>query len=153
MSGQGLGSGYLPGGTRARFVLTEEAIEVDEVEGVEVTRRRVLLDDVLAVTLHRQRQVGLLVATGLIALAAAGLALALLLDGPGTPAAPAAVIFGMFGLPALVVFVVHLAVGVQHVSVYGRRSRARVSFLLRHGRARELRDLICRAVRDRQSRS
>ena len=152
MSGRVLGHTRLPEGTRARVVLTDEAIEVDEAEGADVNRHRVLLDDVLAVTLHEQRRVGFLVTMGLIVLAMAGLALAILFDGPGVQWQPAAAIFGVFGMPALLAFLLHLSLGVRTVTVYGRRSRARVGFLLRRDRARRVRDLVCQAVRDSQSR-
>ncbi|TMA14693.1 MAG: hypothetical protein E6J85_20930 [Deltaproteobacteria bacterium] len=44
--------------TRVRVYLAEDAVEIDEIEGYSGTRKRVLFDEVLLVTLDRRRRLG-----------------------------------------------------------------------------------------------
>jgi hypothetical protein len=127
---------------------TPDAIEVEEIEGIDVTRRRVLLEEVLLVTYHRGYGVAfvatlsalLIVFTGLSALVAMG------------DRALALVVFALTGLPTLLLLLLRLALGVDVLTVYGLRSRAQLYFWLRKARGREAFRQVCRLARERQDR-
>ena len=121
--------------------LLADAVEVDDVDGYDVARRRVLLDEVLLVTLHRGRRAGLLLAL-LIA------ALFFTLPVAALPSGRAAFYtFLIMGSPFLLGFFGHLLLGTDYVTVFGRRSQARVAFNFRKARARQVFELLTRAVR------
>ena len=61
-----------------------------------------------------------------------------------------AIFFGAFGLPALIAFLTRLLLGVDVVTVFGRRSKTNLRFALRKQRAREVYGTICAAVRNAQ---
>jgi hypothetical protein len=125
--------------------LTGDAIEVDEVDGYDVTRRRVLLDEVLLVSLYRRRRPGVLVTAGFGALVFAMPVYSLRHEHT------AQLVFGLFLLPFLLAFLIHLALGTDYVGIAGRRSRARMAFNLRKERAREVFELIVREVEAAQA--
>jgi len=134
--------------TRQRVYATRDCLEIDEIEQYDVTRRRVFYDDVLLVTYHRFRGWVFLLLTGLAALAAAALSVEI----ARTEARAGLVLFALFGLPFLLAFVLRATLGVDAVTVYGRRSKARLHFPFRKGRAREVLMQICRSVRQAQQR-
>ncbi len=133
-------------GHRAYVYLTSDAVEVDEVDGWDVTRSRVLLDDVMLLTLHRRSPWGLFLAGVLVM--AIFLALAALLP----PDARAGTMLGLLPPLGLLLLVVgaRLVFGVHYVSVFGRRSRARMAFSARRSRARAVFTLLEERVRERQ---
>ena len=131
---------------RCYAFLADDAIEVDEVDGYDVTRRRVLLDDVLLVTLHRARRTGLLVfALGTVAF----LTWPMLLIPKGNDAG---IVFAILDAPFVLLFLGHLALGTDYLTVFGRRSRARMAFNLRKGRAREVFQQLTARVAEHQAR-
>jgi hypothetical protein len=126
---------------------TPDAIEVDEIEGVDVTRRRVLLEEVQLVTYHHAYGVAFVltltalsvvftVLSGLIALGDRAIAL---------------VVFALTGLPSLVLLGLRLALGIDVLTVHGLRTRAEVHFWLRKGRGREIYRQVCQLARERQT--
>jgi hypothetical protein len=125
---------------------TPDAIEVDEIEGVDVTRRRVLLEEVLLVTYHRAY--GLAFVLTLAALAVVfGVLCGLIAIGDR---AIALVVFALTGLPSLVLLALRLALGIDVLTIHGPRTRAQVHFWLRKGRGREVFRQVCRLARERQ---
>jgi hypothetical protein len=122
--------------------LTPDAVEVDEVDGYDVSKRRVLLDEVLLVTRHRARR-------GVVLLLWAAPALLFLL-GAWFNRPPAGTVFLVMAAPFVLGFALHTLLGTDYVTVFGRRSRARVAFNFRKGRAREVFDLIVREVQAAQ---
>lgn len=136
-------------GTWQRVYETAEAVEVDESNGFLGTRRRVFYDEVLLVTHHSAigwaMAVLAAVVASLIAFAAGIAALA------GQP--KATVVIFLFTLPPVAFIIARLAVKMDCVTIYGRRSRARVCFWLRKGRSRSAFQRICARVRHAQERA
>ena len=136
--------------SRTRVYLTDGAVEIDEIEGYIGTRRRVLFDEVLLVTLDRRRRASRLVFWSAMALLSTAPALTLALGRTGSPAR--FVIALMLGVPFAIGFVLHLALGVDYITVFGKRSLAQMSFSLRKARAREVFALLRERVQEAQAR-
>jgi hypothetical protein len=135
-------------GSRATIYQGEDALEIEINEQYDVVQKRVLYDDVLMVTIHREFGAAYLVVMGVIALIFLGIAT--LIVSLSFDAWPAAVIFAIFGLPALIAFLVRLFLRLDVVTVFGRRSKTNLGFALRKQRAREVYGKICAAVRNAQ---
>jgi hypothetical protein len=117
----------------------EDGLEVDENSFVEIERTRVYFDDVLGVTYHVQMGVAFLVAMGLLALFFGGLAL---VAAVGNSEFGVAILFGCFAVPFVVAFLLRLALRVDVITVFGKRTMACMKFSFRKQRAREIyRDL------------
>jgi hypothetical protein len=134
---------------------TADAIECESREGYEVTRKRVLFEEVLLVTIHREVGTPYVSAMAVATIVFGGLALLFQLWGH-EPAA--AIPFGILALPFFIGCVVRLVLKLDYVSVFGRRSKAVMRFSLRKRRAREVYGRICsralevqRAMVERQS--
>lgn len=126
--------------------LTPDGIDVDASQAYEVTRRRVLFEDVSLVTLHHERGIAFLITTG--AFGTFFLALAILMIAVNLDVWPVALPFFAVGLPLFVAFLLRLAMGRSVVTVFGRRSRAVLRFgIFRSARAREVYGQLCAAVR------
>jgi uncharacterized integral membrane protein len=138
-------------GSRATIYQGADALEIEVNEQYEVVEKRVLFDDVLMVTIHREKGVFYLILTALIALFFLGIGI--LIVSVEVNAWPAAIVFGAFGFPALVAFLTRLLLGVDVVTVFGRRSKTDLRFALRKQRAREAYGTICAAVRNAQRRA
>jgi uncharacterized integral membrane protein len=138
-------------GSRATIYQGADALEIEVNEQYEVVEKRVLYDDVLMVTIHREKGVGYLILIALLALFFLGIAI--LIVSVNVDAWPAAIFFGTFGLPALIAFLTRLLLGVDVVTVFGRRSKTDLRFALRKQRAREAYGTICAAVRNAQRRA
>jgi hypothetical protein len=135
-------------GHTVRMFQTRDAIEVDEVEGYEVTRRRVFYDDVLLVTYHQFVGWGFVVAAGVLTLLFGAMALAI----GSSEWRVGLIVFALTGLPFLIALVLRLVLKVDAVTVYGRRTKAQIHFALRKGRARTVFNQVCRAVKETQDR-
>ena len=135
-------------GSRATIYQGADALEIEVNEQYEVVEKRVLYDDVLMVTLHREKGVFYLILTALLALFFLGIGI--LIISINVDGWPAALIFGLFGLPFLIAFLTRLLLGVDVVTVFGRRSKTDLRFALRKQRAREAYGTICAAVRNAQ---
>ena len=131
-----------------RVFILPDALEIDEISFVEIERTRVYFDDVLALTYHRSRSVAFLVLMGL-----AGALFAL----PGMLAAgnggERAMVVAMMVLasPFLIAFLLHLVLGTDYVTLYGRRTMARMRFRIRKGRAREVYQQLTVRIRAAQA--
>ena len=134
--------------TRQRIYRLADAIEVEELEGYDVTRRRVLLDEVLLVTYHQIFGWAFLVAMAVL------LTLFGFMSGLLALAEPRAglIAFALTGLPAGVALVLRLALRLDVVTVFGKRTKAEIHFWFRKSRAREVYRQVCRAARERQER-
>jgi len=127
---------------------TADAIEVDEIEGVDVTRRRVLLDEVLLVTYHHAYGLAFVLTMAALAVVLTGLS-ALVAVGDR---ALGLVLFVLAALPPLVLLALRLALGIDVLTVQGRRTSAEIHFWLRKGLGRETFRQVCRLARERQQR-
>ena len=132
-------------GARAAIYRVEDGLEIETSEQYDIVQRRVLFDDVLMVTIHRETGPLYLILTG--SLAAFFLGIGFLILNVNVDAWPAALMCGVFGAPALMAFLIRLFLGVDVVTIFGRRSKANIRFALRKARAREVYGAICAAVR------
>ena len=128
---------------RRRVYRTDQALEVDEVGGFEVARRRVFWTEVRLVTLHRARPgAAVWVLAGL-----AGIALlAGFLTGPANTAAY--VLYGISGLSAIGGMVAAAPTWV--VTAHGRRTRAELRFRLRQAHAQQVYRDLCQWTAEAQ---
>jgi hypothetical protein len=124
--------------TRELIYETADAIEVESREGYEVSRKRVLYEEVLLVTIHRTIGALYVVSTALVALFFGGVALTLQVTAP-----VAAITFGILAVPFAVACIARLVFKVDFVTVFGRRSKAVMRFHFRKRRARETYGRIC----------
>lgn len=130
---------------RVRTYWTDEALEVDQVDNYEIRRRRVFFDEILLVTLHTTRGFLLSILPLFMGLLFAALALA-------ASAEPAASTVFWIAAAAFIAFAVGAAlVPIWVVTVYGKRTRARMHFRLRQAKARAIYADICRAAAEAQN--
>ena len=134
--------------TREKVYQTAEGLEVETNEHYEISQRRVFFEDVQLVTYHREYGKLYLWLSGVFSLGF--LALVVYLSTLGQPGVIVAVVFGIFGLPFFIAFLLRALFGVDVITVFGRRSKAAVRFRLRKQRARQLYGQICAAVRSAQ---
>jgi hypothetical protein len=127
-------------GSHGQVYLTDAAIEIDEHDSGHIERRRVFLDDIVLITLHRSRSwlgfwtlaclaISFLLLGGIVARAAS--ATSTVMPVFGVIACP----FALFALLYLRPFAV--------VTVVGRRSRTRLSWWFAHGRAAAVHRELC----------
>lgn len=138
-------------GSRATIYQVADGLEIEVHEQYEVVQRRVLFDDVLMVTLHREKGPLFLVLTGM--LAAFFLTIGLLIVSVNVDAWPAALVFGVIGAFPCFAFLTRLFLGIDVITIFGRRSKADLHFALRKQRAREVYGTICAAVRSAHRRA
>jgi hypothetical protein len=128
-----------------------DGFEIQSKENYEVVRRRVLYEDIVFVTFHRQYGAAYLLVTGLLALLFLTIAIAIL-GGAGLKTWPATIPFFIVGLPALIGFSLRLMFRVDVITVFGKRTKASIKFRLRKKRARDAYAQIVAAVRGAQER-
>lgn len=128
---------------RSYLFLTSDAVEVDDVDGFDVYRSRVLLEDVSFLTLHKVAPWGLVVLTLIVLVLGATVLLMV------RPEATSLVLLVFAVL--LVVLALRLWLGVHYVSVVGLRSKARMAWRWRPRRAREVFNLLVERVGERQA--
>jgi hypothetical protein len=138
-------------GSRAEVYQVGDGLEIETNEQYDVVQRRVLFDDVMMVTLHREIGVIYLLLTGMLALFFLGIGLVIL--SFNIDAWPAALVFGILGGPPFFGFFIRLFLGVDVVTIFGRRSKADLRFALRKRRAREIYGTICAVVRNAHRRA
>lgn len=131
---------------RVRVFWTDEALEVDQADNYEIRRRRVFFDEILLVTLHSTRGGVMPWLLALLAVPCGLFALAF----TGDEADVGRVFLVMAAVLGLLAAIVAL-LPIWVVTAFGRRTRARMNFRLREGRAREVYAEICRAAGQAQS--
>ena len=132
-------------GSAAAVYQVDDGLDIETNEQYDVVHRRLMFDDVLMVTIHREIGPLFLLLTGAIAFFFLGLAI--LIFSANFDLWPAALVFAIFGFPALVAFLTRMLLGVDVVTIFGKRSKASVRFTWRKRRAREMYGAICAAVR------
>lgn len=130
------------GGVVTAF-LVGKTIEIDEVDGVELTRRRIFLEDVTVVTSHQERGPWYLFAMGSMCFLGF---LGARVTGGGTPALVVLFITAPFAFA----FGWRLIMQKDVVTVFGRFGKARMEFEFRKARGRAVYSQICNAVRAAQ---
>jgi hypothetical protein len=136
---------------RQHVYLTADALEIDQTDGYDVTRRRVFLNDVVLVTLHRERRWGLAMTFWMVAVlvAAPGAVAVLIASQHGDSERVLWVVLGFLGIPAAVLALlglVPLLVLTPVLSVFGRRTKAAMRFTWRRRRVLAVRDRLVAAV-------
>jgi hypothetical protein len=144
-----LGSSARAFGREAVYELPD-GVEVESSENYEVIRRRVLFEDVLLVTYHREIGFWFIVLNGLLGgfFWFIGVAIANFQRSGSvwTYLTPWLVI----GFPFLLAAALRAIFGVDVISIFGRRSKAQVRFTFRKQRAREVYGRILARVRHTQ---
>jgi hypothetical protein len=135
--------------TRVRVYLADDAVEIDEIEGYTGTRKRVLFDEVLLLTLDRRRRLTTVAIHAAFGSFFGLMALLTWMLAPKLDQTPALIVAGL-GIPFWLLLLLHLAAGVDHVTVFGKRTTAQMRFSLRKGRARAVFALLRNRVREAQ---
>jgi hypothetical protein len=126
-----------------RVYLLPDAVEIDEISFVEIERTRVYFDDVLAITYHRKRSVGFLVLMGVVV----GL-MSLIGIGVLSESRVGGLLWYLFSVvPPLLTFLFHVILQTDYVTIFGRRTMARMRFRVRKGRAREVYETLAKRIR------
>ena len=129
--------------TRSAVYATDSALEIDEQDNFQIVRKRVFFEDVLLVTLHEQ--VGIVIIFLSLGFAAFLFFLGAVIRGSGGG------IVALCGVPFLINGLIRIRTKESIITVFGRRSKARIRFSLRQGRARDLYDELCARVRQIQT--
>lgn len=129
---------------------TPEGFEIHRTDHYKVDELRVFYDDVMLVTIHREMGLPFVIFTGLISFFFVAFAIFFLLVDDETW--PAAVMMFIMGAPFIVLFLLRVIVRMDVITIFGRRSKARMRFLFRKQRARMVYGQVCAAVRQAQRR-
>lgn len=129
---------------RVRVYWTDKGLEVDSSEGYEIRRTRVFFDEVRLVTLHWKLG-GALPWLPLGIAALAGFTAALLRSEPVSSRIMVSMALAFFVIGASLFFMPQWV-----ITVFGRRTRARLQIRLRERTARDLFARICQAVDESQ---
>lgn len=129
---------------------TPEGFEIYRTDHFKVEELRVFYDDVMFVTIHREMGVPFVIFTGLASLFFVALTVFFLVVDPNTW--PVSVMFGIIGAPFTIAFLVRVTLKLDVITIFGRRSTARMRFRFRKQRAREVYGRVCAAVRQAQRR-
>lgn len=131
--------------TRHVVYRTPEGLEIDDLDHLRIQRTRVLFEDVLLVTRHNTRGVGFIVGMTLFGAALFGIGIAIReLAGIIT--------FGILAAPFLLMALLRTIFGIEVLTVFGKRSRARMRFAFRRAYAARLFAELTDAVREAQER-
>jgi hypothetical protein len=128
---------------RVRVYWTEKALEVDILESYEIRRRRVFFDEVQLVTLHSKLG-------GLLPWLPLALAALVGFSAVVTSEVEASRILTWVALGFLAIGLVFFLTPLWVVTVFGRRTRARVQFRLRERKARQIFARVCQATAEAQ---
>lgn len=128
--------------TRHAVYASDSAIEIDEQDNFEIVRKRVFFDDVLLVTRHDR--INLLAVISSLGFGAFLMLFAMIVGSAGGWT------FGVFAAIFLINGLVRIQVKESIITVFGRRSKARIRFQFRRGRAKRLYEEICALVRAAQ---
>lgn len=128
--------------TRHSVYASDAAIEVDQQENFKIVRKRVFFEDVLLVTQHDR--VGILAV-----MFSLGFAAFLMLIG-GIASGNSGLVFGTGAVVFLIYGFARIKVKESIITVFGRRSKARIRFTMRRARAQRVYEEICELVRAAQ---
>ena len=131
---------------REHIYLVDDAVEVDQVDGYEVTRRRVFFTDIEAVTLHRERRVVPLVALGLATTVGLLISIAISLDHRDVTSG--LIVMAFIALPFALLFLRMLLVPACVIAVFGTRTKATMRFSFRIRKAERVFQQICERAAD-----
>jgi predicted alpha/beta hydrolase len=141
-------------GTRRGFMRQQRTyraadyLEIDNIEGHEVRRRRIFYDEILMVTFHSALGWAAIVMTGMVAAFFGLLGLAV----HGASRLAAGIVFAAVCIPLMVFLILRSVMPDEVVTVFGKRTRTQMRFWTRTARPREIYGLICRLAREHQAR-
>jgi len=128
--------------TRHSVYASDAAIEVDQQENFKIIRKRVFFEDVLLVTQHDR--VGILAVMFSLGFAAFLMLIGAIAGGRWGWA------FGTFAVLFLIYGLLRIRIKESIITIFGRRSKARIRFSMRRARAQRLYEEICDLVRTAQ---
>ena len=134
-------------GTRERVYETDDAVEVSATDQYELSSKRVLFEDIVLITYHREYGTSFLIVHAVIATIFLGIAGLVYMAGGGWVGA---LIVSIFAVPSLVAMTLRGIFGVDVVSIFGRRSRATLRFAFEKKKAREIYGRLCFRTRQVQ---
>ena len=134
--------------SRERVYLVEGALEVDDVDQFEITRRRLFFDEIELVTYHRRFGIGALIFTAFVGFAFALPGVLLAVTGTGIAAA----VLLLLASPFLAAFVLGLWLKVDVITVHGKTRKVEIRFSYLKARCRRLFVTICERTRTTQAR-
>lgn len=121
---------------------------MDELEGYDVTRRRVLFDEIILVSLHRE--IGWVFVVTMLVILTFTAPVSLLAAIGDLQVGLWMAVFTV--LPFVVLLLLRIVMGVDVVTVQGPRSRVRIPFWFRKERAQEVFRMVTRLAREHQER-
>lgn len=127
-----------------------DGIEIEATENYEVIRRRVLFEDVLLITYHREIGIWFVVLNGLIGGFFLFMGVVIVSAQRSGSVWPYLTPWLVMAIPFLVAAALRAIMGVDVISIFGRRSKAQIRFTLRKQRAREVYGRILARVRQAQ---
>lgn len=128
---------------REKIYELPDGLEVETNEQYEVTRKRVFFNDVRLVTFHREKGWAFIVFNLLFTLMWWAIGVwSYMLSKSGT----GLLILVVVGTPTFIAAVLRLILGVDVVTVFGRRSKAAARFAFRKAKARALYEHLCATV-------
>ena len=142
-------------GSKQKVYISTDCLEIQESEGASllmrsgnVLRKRLYFEDVLLVTYHRTYGFFFLGLFGglFLLFSGAGAVIYFITSEP----LPALMSILLYGVPCLIVFILRMIFQKDIITVYGKRTKAELSFDFRKARAREVFNQICELVRHKQ---
>ena len=127
-----------------------DGIEIEATENYEVIRRRVLFEDVLLVTYHREIGIWFVILNGLVGGFFLFMGVVVVSTQRTGNVWPYLTPWLVIAFPFLAAAALRAILGVEVISVFGRRSKAHIRFTFRKQRAREVYGRILARVRQAQ---
>jgi hypothetical protein len=134
-------------GTRELVYESDDAIEVESSDHYELSRKRVLFEDIALITYHREFGWAFLSANIFVAVIFLAIAEVTYAGGGGWIAAA---IISAFAVPSIIAIFLRLTYRVDVISIFGKRSRATVRFSFKKQKAREIYGRLCHRTRQVQ---
>jgi hypothetical protein len=123
---------------RERVYEVGDGLEVESSEHYEVIRKRVLYEDVLLITYHREAGIWFIVLSGLVGAFFLFIGVIVVISTRSSSALPFGVLWLAMASPFFLAATLRAILRVDVISVFGRRSKAVLRFSFRKKRAREV---------------
>jgi hypothetical protein len=144
-----LGSSAHAFGREAVYELPD-GVEVESSENYEVIRKRVLFEDVLLVTYHREIGFWFILLNALVGGFFLFIGIIIVNAQRSGSVWPFLTPWLVMAFPFLLAAALRAILGVEVISIFGRRSKAQIRFTLRKKRARDIYGRILARVRQAQ---
>jgi hypothetical protein len=127
-----------------------DGIEIESTENYEVIRRRVLFEDVLLITYHREIGFWFVLLNGLVGAFFLLMGVVIVSVQRSGSVWPFLTPWLVMAFPFLLAASLRAILGVEVISIFGRRSKAQIRITFRKQRAREIYGRILARVRQAQ---